>query len=530
MKEFLSQGNGSLPARAPVGSGAVQADAVQADADGLNGATASAEDSPKVSRSQVGIRRAALLTALMISVDVVGIGAGHMIAALLADVVRTWTGAEAISWSLLQERIHEILILSALMIGIFAFGGLYQRTTWESDEIRRICTAVALVALFDAALQFIMREHYSRIWFLTAYPTIMLSIMVTRMSIRALPFIRTLMTSHVILFGNGVSPNLFIGQLGKSRGGPVRLLRTMPLDRIDDGKSLKDMLDRLARNAGIARDRLTLMLAPSPDETRRSETIMELLNTSGLPYSVVLPFTGLARNGLDLYKIIGSDMILIELGTRQWDALARFVKRALDMAVAAVSLILLLPILLAISLALLPEGGPILFRQSRVGRRGRRFTCYKFRSMQPDAEVRLESLLASNPEAREEWDAHQKFANDPRITRFGAFLRKTSLDEIPQFFNILNGDMSLVGPRPIIAPELPGYRRDRLYLKSEEARFYLSVRPGVTGLWQVSGRASTLHEERVRLDQWYARNQSFWLDITILLKTFHTVLTRKGSR
>ena len=149
--------------------------------------------------------------------------------------------------------------------------------------------------------------------------------------------------------------------------------------------------------------------------------------------------------------------------------------------------------------------------------------------MRPDAEKHLAEILASNPAAQKEWETHQKLRNDPRITPVGRFLRSTSLDELPQLFNVLRGEMSLVGPRPIIAPEVPGYPSDRAYFESPEFIHYKRCKPGVTGLWQVSGRASTSHRERVRLDAWYARNWSIWLDLLVLLKTFRTVIARSGS-
>lgn len=168
------------------------------------------------------------------------------------------------------------------------------------------------------------------------------------------------------------------------------------------------------------------------------------------------------------------------------------------------------------------EGGDALFSHERIGRNGKPFRCLKFRTMVPDAKERLEALLASDPEARAEWERDHKLTNDPRITRLGAFLRKTSLDELPQFFNVLKGEMSLVGPRPITAEECKKY--------GESYDLYIRFRPGITGIWQVSGRNNISYPARVALDSQYALNQSIYFDFVILLRTFGVIATGVGAR
>lgn len=168
------------------------------------------------------------------------------------------------------------------------------------------------------------------------------------------------------------------------------------------------------------------------------------------------------------------------------------------------------------------DGAPIFFGHYRVGSEGRLFKCLKFRTMRVDAQERLVELLQTNPEARAEWERDRKLLNDPRITAIGHFLRKTSLDELPQLLNVVRGDMVLVGPRPITVQELQRYGRTRWH--------YLSVIPGVTGLWQVSGRNNTTYEERVVLDRHYVETRSLWMDVKILLLTVWVVLTGHGAR
>ena len=197
-------------------------------------------------------------------------------------------------------------------------------------------------------------------------------------------------------------------------------------------------------------------------------------------------------------------------------------KRVFDIALALSALALLAPLIGLLVVALrLTMRGPILFAHMRVGLGGREFRCFKFRTMVHDAERVLEEHLRSDPQACEEWRRTQKLKRDPRVTLVGRALRKSSLDELPQLINVLRGEMSCVGPRPIIRAELDRY--------GDAAPLYLTVRPGMTGLWQVSGRSSLSYEDRVRLDQDYIRQRSLWLDLKIVLRTVPALLDTEHS-
>lgn len=197
-----------------------------------------------------------------------------------------------------------------------------------------------------------------------------------------------------------------------------------------------------------------------------------------------------------------------------------FGKRISDIALVVLSLPVLLPVILVLALMVMRDGKAPFFGHRRVGRDGREFTCWKIRTMVPDAALRLEEHLAENPDARAEWDANFKLDDDPRITRLGDFLRRSSLDELPQLWNILKGEMSIVGPRPVTVPELAFYDR---YVDQ-----YLAMRPGLTGLWQVSGRNDLNYDERVRLDAVYYRLCNPTLDTMIVARTALAVLARTG--
>ena len=199
----------------------------------------------------------------------------------------------------------------------------------------------------------------------------------------------------------------------------------------------------------------------------------------------------------------------------------RMVKSAFDYVGALVILLLASPLLLIISLLVAHDGGPVIFGHRRLGRGGVEFRCLKFRTMMVDGDAVLARTLADDPAAAAEWAANHKLKVDPRVTRIGRFLRVTSLDELPQLLNVLRGEMSMVGPRPIVRDEVRRYGSD--------INYYYRVKPGLTGLWQVSGRSATSYRQRIDYDVCYVRTWSLWKDVVILLKTILVILSREGS-
>lgn len=234
-------------------------------------------------------------------------------------------------------------------------------------------------------------------------------------------------------------------------------------------------------------------------------------------------------------NLVGSPLGNVEISTlfveqltiiKSKNNLSRWYNRAakliFDMALTLVGTVLISPILILLCICVaIDNHGKIIFAHQRVGLNGRLFPCYKFQTMIPDAEKALQKYLAEHPEAQEEWERNFKLPNDPRVTKLGALLRKTSLDELPQIFNVLKGEMSLVGPRPVVRAELAKY--------GENQKEYLMVRPGITGVWQASGRSDTTYEERVAMDTWYVRNWSIWIDLKYLYRTFAAVINKKGA-
>ena len=200
-----------------------------------------------------------------------------------------------------------------------------------------------------------------------------------------------------------------------------------------------------------------------------------------------------------------------------------FLKRIFDLTLTIFGTILISPLLVFIAYKIHKEDpGPIIFSHTRIGKDGKEFSCYKFRTMVVNSDEVLEKYLLQNPVAKAEWESNFKLKDDPRITPIGEFLRKSSLDELPQIFNVLKGDMSLVGPRPVVREEL-----DRYYC--EATKDYYSVRPGITGLWQVSGRNDVSYDKRVAMDVEYIRTHNLWMDIVLLYKTIDVVWNKKGA-
>jgi lipopolysaccharide/colanic/teichoic acid biosynthesis glycosyltransferase len=197
-------------------------------------------------------------------------------------------------------------------------------------------------------------------------------------------------------------------------------------------------------------------------------------------------------------------------------------KRVLDVVGSGVALVVAAPLMLLVAILIKVQSpGPAFYQQERIGRHRRRFKVWKFRTMVCHADRILHDYLAKNPELRDEWEREHKLKDDPRITPIGNWLRKTSIDELPQLWNVLRGDMSLVGPRPIVSAEIVKY--------ANKFAPYCNVLPGITGLWQVSGRNDTTYAERVELDSRYVQNSSLWLDLRILVKTVGVVLLRRGA-
>lgn len=238
--------------------------------------------------------------------------------------------------------------------------------------------------------------------------------------------------------------------------------------------------------------------------------------------SFVPDLIGTPMSSAELSILFSEKILMLNLRNNLSSPYNRAFKRIFDLVLTIGGGLLISPILLLIALAVAIENrGHVIFAHKRVGAAGKKFSCYKFQTMVPDAEERLKKYLAENPEAKREWEETFKLTNDPRVTKLGNWLRRTSLDELPQLWNVIRGEMSLVGPRPIVQAEVPRYGKN--------IREYYMVLPGITGMWQVSGRSDTTYPERVAMDTWYVRNWSVWIDIMYLFKTVKAVVRGTGA-
>jgi len=238
---------------------------------------------------------------------------------------------------------------------------------------------------------------------------------------------------------------------------------------------------------------------------------------------IVPEINGVSALNTETFHVYDLDLLMLKVNNNVRSTFNQFAKRLFDIVVSLLLLPLILPIIAILAFFIKKESpGDVFYAHNRIGKDGAIVPVLKFRSMFSDSKERLEELLASDPEIKKEWETNYKLKNDPRVTKIGNFIRKTSLDELPQIFNVLKGEMSLVGPRPVVADELEKYYK-------ESAEYYKMVKPGITGFWQVSGRSDTDYDFRVKVDTWYVYNWSLWLDIMVLIKTVRVVLLREGA-
>lgn len=264
-----------------------------------------------------------------------------------------------------------------------------------------------------------------------------------------------------------------------------------------------------------------IIAAPGLDKLKLQDLISEIQ-----PYvkniSFVPDLIGTPMSSVEPAILFSEKILILNLRNNLSRPYNRAFKRIFDLTLTiGGGLIILIPLLLIALAVAIDNRGHVIFAHRRVGAGGKKFSCYKFQTMVPDAEAKLKKYLEENPDARREWEETFKLTNDPRVTKLGNFLRRTSLDELPQLWNVIRGEMSLVGPRPIVQAEVARYGKN--------IREYYMVLPGITGMWQVSGRSDTTYPERVAMDTWYVRNWSVWIDIMYLFKTVKAVFSGRGA-
>jgi len=450
------------------------------------------------------------------------------LASLLAAFIASTAVTEAIQTRLLDrvaaefyapflaDRMAIVAFLSCLLTAWFAYKKHYTGRRGHWTEVKHILLGVAVIALIDGWAHFALKMQASRLWQAQLWLYAAASIIAGRV------LARHALTS----LGLWQRPTLLVGTAGtlaelraftRSEGYLGYDIRgTIDADFGDD--VLKRLEDHLASHPDLS----YAMIACEGMPFTLLGRVIETLDRARIRYGLVPPLRGVPLLGFEVDHFLGYDFIVLQSHRPLLDRQrTRIAKRCLDVAGASLALLVLSPFMLAVAALLRLQAGPILYRSRRLGLEGSVFFAFKFRTMRPGAEQMLQELLSRHPAVRAEWDANYKLRDDPRVTRLGDFLRRTSLDELPQLFNVLRGEMSLVGPRPLLLEEVP-HHQSALHV-------YTRVRPGITGMWQVSGRNDLAYARRMQLNSWYVHNWSLWHDLVILVKTIIVVVRRRGA-
>ncbi|MCL2894656.1 undecaprenyl-phosphate galactose phosphotransferase WbaP [Brenneria tiliae] len=398
----------------------------------------------------------------------------------------------------------------------------YRKPFWF--ELKEILRTLIIFAVLDLAMVAFSKWQFSRhIWILTWGLALIL-----------VPLFRSMTKKILDKYGMWKKSTTIIGD-GKNAKDAYDALQSEPILGFDvraffsTGKNcLNDIPnasvltseDELWKNSD-PRSTQFIVALEYDEQTQRDEWLKNLAKHHCRSVSVVPTLRGVPLYGTDMSFIFSHEVIILRVNNNLEKMTSRFLKRSFDFLGAVLITILLSPLLILLMYLVSRDGGPAVYGHERVGKNGKKFKCLKFRSMVVNSQDVLENLLLTDPKAREEWHKDFKLKDDPRVTKVGKFIRKTSLDELPQLFNVIKGEMSLVGPRPIIEKELERYAGD--------VDYYFMAKPGMTGLWQVSGRSDVDYDTRVYFDSWYVKNWSLWNDIVILFKTINVVLKRDGA-
>jgi len=468
-------------------------------------------------RPQGGLKPASLLSiksAAMLWADAAAFAIAAVGAYLLTDVLRGMAGYPALAENPAGLSLHFGIAgaFTLVLLVWFRSKGHYHRREALTDQLPAILTGCAAAMLAAGAIQFATIEVGSRL--LTALHWLILApaLVGARLSARQALKSAGLWASPAFLFTTAARSGAVREVIAKHAALGVHVESVIATDELDKARLIDAMRRTAAAGQGV-------VYAPAPGDGDQHDVIRALV-LEGAPF-LLAPQIGPLPAHAEVLNYPLEDVSFIDVRDPLARPAAQLAKRAFDVTAATALLVLLSPVLLAITLAARADGGPALFRQKRVGLGGCIFDCLKFRSMQLDAEARLNTLIRTDPAIAAEWRAFQKLRRDPRITPVGRLIRKTNLDELPQLINVLRGDMSLVGPRPMTLSQVGEY--------GDYVAAYARMRPGLTGLWQTNGRNQTTFAERARLDAWYVRNWSLWRDGVILVRTVREVICARGG-
>lgn len=400
----------------------------------------------------------------------------------------------------------------------------YRKTFWF--ELKEILRTLAIFAVIEIAVMAFTTWSFSRYLWVMSWLLIFILVPLFRMVTKKILNMTGLWMRDTWIIGNGNNAYEAYKAITSERNLGLKIVGFVEVSKPMVTEKYNFDVPIIRADADWLNDidkKSQFIVAVETTESEERNMWLRNLMIKGYRYVSVIPtLRGMPLDSTDMSFIFSHEVMIfrVQQNLAKWSS--RLSKRLFDIFGALSIIIVLSPLLIYISRKVKKDGGPSIYGHERIGKGGKPFKCLKFRSMVINSKEVLEHLLNSDAAAKEEWDKTFKLKNDPRITKIGHFLRKTSLDEeLPQLFNVLKGEMSLVGPRPIITAELERY--------NDEVDYYLLSKPGMTGLWQVSGRSDVDYETRVYLDAWYVKNWSMWNDIAILFKTVGVVLKKDGA-
>jgi len=409
-------------------------------------------------------------------------------------------------------QIINITILTLVLFLWFRSKRHYRQRQALADQVRAVIGGSAVALITAAAIQFATIELGSRILTSVYWILLVPLLILARLIVRAILRATNSWTRPALVLTSSCRVNQLARFIDQHDELGIYAVATVTLDDL----SVEDAITQIS---AVADKHHTILYAPSSSDRHQIE-VSEALVLSGTPFILSLQMTPVPDRAVIL-EFPPEDISMIEIHNSLARPIALACKRAFDLIVASASLVLLAPLLAPLIMVIRADGGPAFFCQKRIGLNGKAFNCLKLRSMTADAETRLQHMIRTDPAVAAEWKTYQKLHKDPRITRIGAFIRCTSLDEIPQLINVLRGDMSIVGPRPMIEAQIEEYGR--------QFEAYIRMRPGITGLWQTNGRNDTTFRERARLDAFYVRNWSLWRDFVILARTVREIIFARSN-
>lgn len=422
-----------------------------------------------------------------------------------------------------------LLWMPAIFIFFIAYKNIYAGRTPLWDETKKLIHANTLsfmvlmaVVTLGKAQGLVSRVVISSLWLLTIF-----IFPVFHLYGKKLLFLLGITKEKVLVLGAGKTGKIISQWLERERHIGYEVIGYLDdeADRIGtyiDGKKVFGQVRHYPKFIKDLQINTIIIAMPSLGPDKISSLAFEIQQQ--VKNTMIVPnLYGIALLNTELLHLFYEEIFLLKVQNNLKSMYNRTIKRAFDLTLAIVLLPFLLLVMAIIGIITkLSSPGPVIYKQERIGIGGRPFNCYKFRTMVEDSERILNELLQSNRDMKDEWERYWKLSKDPRITKIGMFLRKTSLDELPQIINVLKGEMSLIGPRP--------YLQREMFAIENNIGDITKVPPGITGLWQVSGRSTTTYENRIRLDIWYMMNWSLGLDLFILLRTIKVVLFMKGVR